>query len=220
MPEIFDTEVNKRIQTRTRNNIDLISSSNEAARTCSWHLSPAGRGSGCSPPVKPNSRCAAAWHRGVSVSWGVGWALLLLGRRCGGGQTMPGGGMWLFVWGGMEVTCMVVLCVKEICWQHQPSWNKQLLVQGPELSLMGTASSSSCLLLSHSILIQLGFFSVLLLRREDTKCLWPSFAYNQALGKGDVLLYYLQLRGEMDVICHFLGKYSNYKDMCSRALLP
>lgn len=35
MPEIFDTEVNKRIQTRTRNNIDLISSSNEAARTCS-----------------------------------------------------------------------------------------------------------------------------------------------------------------------------------------
>lgn len=34
MPELFGTEVNRRIQIRLRNSIDLIDSSSEAGRTC------------------------------------------------------------------------------------------------------------------------------------------------------------------------------------------
>lgn len=97
-----------------------------------------------------------------------------------------------------------------------------MLVRGPAFSLGGNPSSLFSLFPSRSIPGNLGFFSTLWLRRGDKKCPWPNITYYQALrkllGKRDVLLYYLELKGEMNVICHFWGKYSNHKDMCSQAL--
>lgn len=91
-----------------------------------------------------------------------------------------------------------------------------------QASLMGTASSSMLPLAFSLVSVNLGFFSTLWLRRGDAKCLWPNFTYNwplrKLLGKRDELLYYLKLKREMNVICHFLGKYSNHKDMCTQAV--
>lgn len=87
-----------------------------------------------------------------------------------------------------------------------------MLVLGPAFSLR--RNPSALYFPSHSILVNLGYFSTLRQRRGDKKCPW----LRKLLGKRDVFLYYLKLKGEMNVICHFLGKFSNHKDMCSHAL--
>lgn len=69
--------------------------------------------------------------------------------------------------------------------------------------------------LSYSIPVNFAFFFYTEAEKgRDKKCPW----LRKLLGKRDVLLYYLKLKGEMNVICHFLGKFSNHKDMCNQAL--
>lgn len=113
-------------------------------------------------------------------------------------------------WGPHKADYMGILHMYGIWWLPVRNENKQMLVQGLAFCLRGHPSSLFSLFPSRSIHGNLGFFSTLWLRRGDQKCPWPNFTYYQALrnllGEGDVLLYYLQLKGEMNVICHFFGQ--------------
>lgn len=141
---------------------------------------------------------------------------------------MPEGGTWRFVRSGVGEggvpmrqpvwECFVCRVSDGFNWKVEINrcWCRTRLLSWELPPLPRT------LLLSLSVSVNLGFFSTLWLRRGDAKCLWPNFTCNwplrKLLGKGDELVYYLKLKREMNVICHFLDKYSNHKDMCTQAL--